>query len=190
MTQQIIANYLKEHIHAVEFLHQKTDLIQKAAEAVIECFKTGGKILLCGNGGSAADAQHIAGEFVGRFKNNRQPLPAVALSTDSSVLTCIANDFSFEHVFSRGVFALGQKGDILWVFTTSGRSPNIIHAIQAAKTKQMKVLAFTGIADSPAQKMADICLCAENASVSCAQEILQISYHIICLLVDRAYPTN
>src|SRR3989339_1553642 len=183
--EQRIKDYIKKHSAAVEKLAANSGNIQKAAEQVINCFHQGGKILLCGNGGSAADCQHIAGEFLGRFRKNRQPLPAVALNTDTSVITCIANDYSFEEIFSRPVEALGQKGDILWAFSTSGSSPNIIKAAEKAKDKGMKILAFTGKANSKLESMADVCICASLDLTCIAQEMHQIAYHLICEMVDE-----
>lgn len=184
---QMISAYLKEHKSAYEQLCSNTGTIQKAAEMVLNCFQSGGKVLLCGNGGSAADAQHIAGEFVGRFKKNRQPLPAIALHSDTSVMTCIANDFGYDEVFGRAVEALGAQGDILWAFSTSGSSANILRAAQSAKAKGMQILAFTGKADSPLEQMSDVCFCSNIALTGVGQEMHQIVYHIICDIVDSKY---
>ena len=182
-----ISDYMKNHSASFEKLCGNTCNIQRAAALVIDCFKNNGKILLCGNGGSAADAQHIAGEFIGRFRKNRQPLPAIALNTDTSVVTCIANDYSFDEIFSRAVEALGKKGDVLWAFSTSGSSPNIIKAAEQAKAKNMKILAFTGKANSKLEAMADVCICSSSDLTCIAQEMHQIVYHLICELVDEIY---
>lgn len=155
------------------------------ADRIAQSLRSGGTLYLCGNGGSAADAQHIAGEFVGRFRIERRALPAVALSTDTSVLTCIGNDYDYESVFSRQVEALVRPGDILWAFSTSGTSPNVLKAVQAAREKDAHVLAFTGRANSKLQAMADLCLCAEAAVTARSQEIHQLAYHIICDLVEQ-----
>ncbi|HON93009.1 MAG TPA: SIS domain-containing protein [Sedimentisphaerales bacterium] len=156
------------------------------AQAIVQSLRNGGTLYLCGNGGSAADAQHIAGEFVGRFRMDRRPLPAVALSTDTSVLTCIGNDYDYPSVFSRQVEALVRPGDILWAFSTSGSSPNVLKAADAAKRKGACVLAFTGRIDSKLQAMSDLCLCAEAAVTARSQEIHQLAYHIICDLVEQS----
>lgn len=156
------------------------------AQAIVQSLRNNGTLYLCGNGGSAADAQHIAGEFVGRFRIERRPLPAVALSTDTSVLTCIGNDYDYQSVFSRQVEALVRSGDILWAFSTSGTSPNVLKAAEAAKRKGACVLAFTGRINSKLQAMADLCLCAEAAVTARSQEIHQLAYHIICDLVEQS----
>ena len=116
----------------------------RAADLVCEALRAGGKVLLCGNGGSAADAQHIAGEFVNRFRFDRQPLPGLALSVDTSVMTSIANDFDFADVFSKQVRALGRPGDVLWGLSTSGTARDVVRAAQAARAAGMKILAMTG----------------------------------------------
>lgn len=117
--------------------------IDAMVQTIETCFRAGGKLLICGNGGSAADAQHIAAEFVGRFAAaNREPLPAIALTTDSSILTALGNDFGYDTIFSRQVIALGRPGDVLWVISTSGNSQNVIRAIQAADALGMRVIMF------------------------------------------------
>ena len=168
-----------------QFERSGIETIVAAADAIIETFQRQGTLYLCGNGGSAADAQHIAGEMIGRFSTQRRPLPAVALSTDTSVLTCIANDYDYESVFARQVEALVKAGDILWGLSTSGGSPNVLKAAQAAKRKGARDIAFTGRQDSPQQTMADICLCAEADVTARSQEIHQLAYHIICDLVEQ-----
>ena len=166
------------------------ETITAAAEAITKALKHHGTIYLCGNGGSAADAQHIAGELVGRFCRERKALAAVALSTDTSILTSVANDYTYEKVFTRQVEALVRKGDILWAFSTSGASPNVTAAARLAKEKGAKVIAFTGQKYSELEKIADICLCAENKSTARSQEMHQLAYHIICDLVERHFVDN
>ena len=168
-----------------QFERSGIETIVAAADAIIETFQRQGTLYLCGNGGSAADAQHIAGEMIGRFSTQRRPLPAVALSTDTSVLTCIANDYDYESVFARQVEALVKAGDILWGLSTSGASPNVLKAVEAAKRKGARIIAFTGRKDSRLQAMADICLCAEADVTARSQEIHQLAYHIICDLVEQ-----
>ncbi len=161
------------------------ETVDAVAQMVTETLQQGGTIYLCGNGGSAADAQHIAGEFVGRFCRERKALPAVALSTDTSVLTCIANDYAYEQVFARQAEALVKKGDVLWAFSTSGTSANVVAAARVARDKGARVIAFTGRADSELERIADMCFCAEDESTARSQEIHQLAYHIICDLVER-----
>ena len=162
------------------------ETIAAAAEAITKALKQGGCVYLCGNGGSAADAQHIAGELVGRFKRERKALAAVALSTDTSILTSIANDYSYENVFARQVEALVKKGDILWAISTSGAAANVIAAAKLAKEKGATVLAFTGKTNSKLEQIADICFCADSSTAR-SQEIHQLAYHIICDLVERNF---
>ena len=162
------------------------ETIVAMAELIVQSLQEGGTLYLCGNGGSAADAQHIAGEFVGRFRTERRPLPAVALSTDTSVLTCIANDYDYESVFARQVEALVRSGDVLWAFSTSGRSPNVVRAAETAKGKAARVIAFTGRANSRLESLADLCFCADAALTARSQEIHQLAYHIICDLVEHS----
>jgi D-sedoheptulose 7-phosphate isomerase len=163
------------------------DTIVAMVDTIVQSLRQGGTLYLCGNGGSAADAQHIAGEFVGRFRTARRALPAVALSTDTSVLTCIANDYDYESVFARQVEALVGPGDILWAFSTSGTSPNVLRAVEAARRQGARVLAFTGRANSRLQAMADLCFCAEAALTARSQELHQLAYHIICDLVEENF---
>ena len=157
-----------------------------AAQMLIDCIRSGGCIYICGNGGSAADAQHIAAELVGRFVRERKGLPAVALTTDTSTLTSVSNDYGFEQVFSRQVEALVNKGDVLWVFSTSGTSKNIITAAKKAIEKGVGILAFTGKKGSPIEAMSDVCICAEGPTAT-VQEVHQVAYHIICDLVEEAF---
>lgn len=162
-------------------------VIRNIVDSISSCYEQKGKVILIGNGGSAADCQHIAGELVGRFKLNRVSLPAIALTTDTSVLTCIANDYDYESVFSRQVEAIAEKPDILWAFSTSGSSSNVIKAVEVAKSKDIKIISFTGKTDSPLEHLSDICLCAGTEQTGHAQEIHQLSYHIICKYIDEIY---
>ncbi len=170
-----------------QFQSSGVEAITAAAQAIIKAFKQNGRIYLCGNGGSAADAQHIAGELVGRFTRERKAFPAVALSTDTSILTSIANDYTYDDVFARQVEALVGEGDILWAISTSGTSPNIVKAAKLAKEKGACVLVFTGRSNSKLEGIADICFCTEDESTARSQEIHQLAYHIICDLVERSF---
>ncbi len=160
-----------------------------AAGTITKALKQDGRLYICGNGGSAADAQHIACELVGRFQRERKALPVIALTTDTSALTSISNDYGFENVFARQVEALVKKGDVLWTISTSGSSPNVIAAAELAKEKGAIVLAFTGTANSRLEKIADICLCAKNSTAR-SQEMHQLAYHIICDLVEQSFSGN
>ena len=163
------------------------EVIADAAEMIAISLKAGGTVYLCGNGGSAADAQHIAGELVGRFIKERKALRAFALSTDTSVITSIANDYGYDKVFSRQADGLVNAGDIFWAISTSGNSANVVAAAKIAKDKGAKIIAFTGRAASQLEELADVCFCAENALTSRSQEIHQLAYHIICDLVEQKF---
>jgi len=185
----------KKIIEAIES-HKKTlseleasgiETIAVAAEMIVKAFKQGGRVYLCGNGGSAADAQHIAGELVGRFERRRKGLAAVALTTDTSIITSVSNDYGYENVFARQVEVLVGGGDILWALSTSGSSKNVIAAAELAKKKGACVLAFTGTANSKLEQIADICFCANDKSTARSQEIHQVAYHIICGLVEQSF---
>jgi len=173
-----------------DFEQNGIETIAAIAREISTALKHDGTIYLCGNGGSAADAQHIAGELVGRFTRERKALAAVAFSTDTSVLTCIANDYSYEQVFARQAEALVRKGDILWAFSTSGTSANVIAAVRTAKEKGAGIIAFTGRNGSKLEQMADICFCADAKSTARSQEIHQLAYHIICDLVESDFANS
>ena len=183
-----VAEAIETHKKRIVELQQSgIETITAAAQAIIKVLKRNGTVYLCGNGGSAADAQHIAGELVGKFKRERKALAAVALSTDTSIITSIANDYAYEKVFARQVEALVKKGDILWAFSTSGTSANVIAAAKLAKKKGACILAFTGRANSKLEQIADICFCANDKSTARSQEIHQLAYHIICDLVEQSF---
>ena len=168
-----------------EFESAGITAVTAAAELLIRSIRGGGCVYLCGNGGSAMDAQHVAGELVGRFMRERKGLPAVALTADTGIVTAVGNDYSFETVFSRQVEALLKPGDVLWAFSTSGSSPNILAAADKARQQGGAVLAFTGKRNSKLEAMADVCLVADAPNSARAQEIHQIAYHVICELVER-----
>jgi D-sedoheptulose 7-phosphate isomerase len=162
--------------------------IIRGIESMHLCLSQGKKILACGNGGSAADAQHFAAELVGRFERERQELPAIALTTDSSILTAIANDYSYEVIFSKQVKALGQAGDILLGISTSGNSGNVIAAINAAHEKGMSVIAFTGKDGGKIAKLlkeGDINLCVPADRTARIQETHLLLLHCLCDGVDH-----
>ncbi len=156
------------------------------AQCMEQSLRTGGKILLAGNGGSAGDAQHIAGELLSRLYFDRAPLPAIALTTDTSVLTAIGNDYGFEQVFARQVSGLGRSGDVFVAISTSGRSPNILKAVEAARANHLHTVAFTGNADAPLAGMCSLALCAPTASTPLIQQIHISAAHAICELVESA----
>jgi len=188
MDEDLIKQIIESHKKNVAELEASSiDTLAAAARKIVEVLREDGRIYICGNGGSAADAQHIAAELVGRFARERRALPAVALTTNTSVMTSISNDYNYESVFVRQVEALVKKGDILWAISTSGTSPNVIAAAELAKKKGACVLAFTGKKNTKLEKMADICFCANDESTARSQEIHQLGYHIICDLVERSF---
>jgi len=183
--KKIIVDRIEAHKKLVaRFESRCIESIIAIAEVLVKCLKNDGCIYICGNGGSAADAQHIASELVGRFERDRQGLAAIALTTDTSVLTSIANDYGFEQIFSRQVEALVGPNDVLWAISTSGTSANIIAAAKLAKEKKATVVAFTGKADTTLEQIADVCLCIDAPNTAAAQEIHELAYHIICDLVE------
>lgn len=166
------------------------DHIARAAELMARCLHGGGKVLACGNGGSAADSQHFASELVNRFETDRRALPAVALTTDSSNLTSIANDFAYERIFSRQVEALGNKGDVLLGISTSGNSANVNRAIEVAHEKGMKVVAFSGRQGGDLAGMLnhdDVELRVPADSTARIQEVHLLLIHAICDLLDSEF---
>jgi len=191
-----MSDELKKHITEVIEQHKKAitefeadglEAVAVAAEAITKVFRQNGRVYVCGNGGSAADAQHIASELVGRFECDRNGLPAIALTTDTSVITSISNDYGYENMFTKQVEALVKEGDILWAISTSGTSANITAAAKLAKKKGASVLAFTGNTNSELEQIADICVCANEKSTARSQEIHQLAYHIICKLVEQNF---
>jgi D-sedoheptulose 7-phosphate isomerase len=157
------------------------DIVQVTATAL----RNGGKLLLAGNGGSAADAQHIAGEMLSRLNYDRAPAAALALTTDTSVLTAIANDYGFESLFERQILGLGCAGDVFIAISTSGRSPNILRAIGAARQKRLTVVGFTGRTGGEMASRCDVCLHAPSDSTPLVQQIHIMAGHIICGLVEE-----
>ena len=160
------------------------DQIRAATQMVRETVQGGGTLFFCGNGGSAADAQHIATEYVVRYLRTRRPLRAIALTTDTSVLTAVANDFSFAEVFSRQVEALGRAGDLLVLHTTSGNSPNCLRAVEAARALGMRTLALTAKDGGKIRGMVDLCLVVPTERTDRAQEIHLAIQHGICDVID------
>lgn len=159
--------------------------IIRAARLVVDAFARGGKLMTAGNGGSAADAQHLAAEFVNRFRIERPPLPALALTTDTSVLTSIGNDYAFEDVFSKQIKALGREGDVLLAISTSGSSPNIIAAANEAKARGIGVIALTGGNGGQLADTADLAIVVPSDQTPVIQECHLVVEHLICELVDQ-----
>ena len=182
-----IQNEFDEHIKAVNSLHELTEKVSDAAQICIQSLKQGGKILILGNGGSAADAQHFAAELVGRFKLNRKGLPAVALTTDTSALTSIGNDFGFNNIFKRQVEALANAKDVLIAISTSGNSENIINALEAASNLSCKTIGLAGKGGGLMNQYCDLLIVAHSDSTPRIQEIHIIIEHTICHLIDEEF---
>ena len=160
--------------------------LSEAARTVTETIRAGRKVLLCGNGGSAADSQHIASEFVGRFRRERDGWPALSLSTDTSRLTSVGNDYGFAEVFRRQVEALGRKGDCLIAYSTSGNSENVIRAVDEAKARRLRVIVFTGGSGGRLADLGDIVLYAPSETTARIQECHAVMGHALCDVVETA----
>ena len=183
--QEIIQQRIAEHINLAQALYQQQgEKIEVAASVLAWALKTGKKVLFCGNGGSAADAQHLAAEFVGRYLLEREGLPAIALTTDTSILTAVANDYDFANVFARQVQALGNNGDVLIGISTSGDSPNVVRAIEVAKAKGLATIGFTGQGGGKMRELCDVCLAVDSKVTARTQEMHILMGHILCELLD------
>jgi D-sedoheptulose 7-phosphate isomerase len=165
-------------------------LLERVVGTMHECLRTGGKILACGNGGSATDAQHLVAELVGRFREERRALPAIALSADSAILTAVGNDYGYERVFARQVEALAQAGDVLLAFSTSGNSPNVVQAAQTAHRLGCVVVAFTGARGGELAGHADVLVKAPSNTVARVQEVHTLCSHAICDALDTLIGTQ
>lgn len=175
-----------EHCFLVQrFFEKNAELLMQVAEVILRALQSGNKVLLFGNGGSAADAQHLAAEFVGRFQMDRPGLPALALTTDSSVLTSLANDYGYEFIFARQIEAIGSKGDVAIAISTSGRSANIREGILAAKAKGMVTIGFLGKEGGPVREMVDHPLVVDAQKTARVQEVHILAGHVICDAVEQ-----
>ncbi len=178
---------LDEHLRLVEGLRARLETIRAISNAIIHAIESDGRVYLLGNGGSAADAQHIAAELVGRFRKERKALPAIALTTDTSTLLSVGNDYGFNHIFTRQVEALVGAGDILWALSTSGNSSNVIEAVHVARSLEAIVVGFTGRTGGKLKPLCDFCLTVDHDSSDRIQEVHQIAYHLICEAVERYF---
>ncbi len=181
------AGSFAQHIEVFEeMLRSSGESVAECAAIIIDTFQNGRKVLLCGNGGSAADAQHIAAEFVGRYEIERVALPAIALTTDTSALTALANDYDFERIFARQVDALALEGDCLIAISTSGNSPNVIAAIMAARKRACRVIGMTGANGKKLAGLSDACLMVPSDRTARIQEAHIVAAHVWCEMVDAA----
>ena len=189
--KEIIDQAFSEHIEALKKTHITiSQNIEIAADLIAKSLTSGGTIFWCGNGGSAADSQHIAAEFVGRFKKDRRPLRSIALTTDSSVLTCVANDYSYEEIFSRQLNALGRDGDILVAITTSGKSENIKQALIQAQNMGIKTIGLLGKKGGECKDYSDVSLIVPSDITARIQETHILIEHLLCELVEHKLGFN
>lgn len=183
--ESLINDSLQQHIEVFNsIISEHQDAIRGCAGIIWDTVSRGGKILLCGNGGSAADAQHIAAEFVGRYESERKALPAIALTTDTSALTALANDYDFERIFARQVEALATKGDCLIAISTSGNSPNVISAVMTARSRGCRVIGMTGAAGKKLASLCDAAIMVPSTRTARIQEGHIAIAHILCEIVD------
>lgn len=188
-TQRILSHFHESAEIKIQSATVLAQPIGQAIEMMFAALSNGNKILACGNGGSAADAQHFAAELVGRFERERFPLPAISLATDTSILTAVANDYSYREIFSKQVQAFGQAGDILLAISTSGNSANVMAAIEAALEREMRVIALTGKGGGAIGKMltdADVHICVPADRTARIQEVHLVTIHAICDGIDVA----
>lgn len=183
--EHIIYNILEDSLKTKEkSVRQNLKTIISAADRIAECIVSRHKIMIFGNGGSAADAQHVAAEFINRFRVERRPLPAIALTTDTSIITSIGNDYDFKEIFSKQVQALGESGDIAIGISTSGNSPNVIRALETASNMDLITMGVTGYGGKM-RSMVDLALTVESENTARIQEVHITMFHILCELVDR-----
>lgn len=181
-----IRSQIQDNINiSQELLEEYLEIILDVGNKIADIFKKGNKLLLCGNGGSAADSQHIAAEFVNRFRKDRNPLPAIALTTDTSILTSISNDYDYKHSFSKQVQAIGQKGDMLIAISTSGMANNVIEALNAARQKGLTSIGLTGDGGGKLKELADICIKVPSHDTPRIQEAHILIGHLLCDIVEK-----
>lgn len=190
--KKIISDVIDESIKNLNSLKENgfEEILLKISKDIIECIRNGNKIMIAGNGGSASDAQHFAGELVGRFLLERKPYPAIALNTDTSVMTCIANDYSYDEVISRQVEALGNKGDIFIGISTSGNSSNIVNAIKVANKNGIKTIGLIGKTGGEMKELCETYLLFPYNNTARVQEHHILSIHLLCDIVERELEKN
>lgn len=185
--KDIIENEFNDHLIAANLLHNLTDDVANSAQICINCLRNGGKILIFGNGGSAADAQHIAAELVARYKTTRRGLPAIALSTDTSILTSIGNDFGYKYIFERQVEALANKGDVVIGISTSGSSENVLNALKLSSKLECVSIGFSGKDGGEMTKICNLNIIVPSNDTPRIQEMHIIIGHTICHLIDQEF---
>lgn len=182
----IFLQNLREHNALLENLHSLNDEVLRAGKLASGALQDGGKVLFCGNGGSAADSQHLASELTGRFIKDRRPLAALSLTTDSSALTCIANDYAYDEVFARQVTALGKAGDVLVAISTSGHSRNVIRAVEEARTLGMQVIGLLGRDGGALKPLSDVAIVVPSQVTARTQEAHILIGHTLCGLIEES----
>ena len=185
-TLNFVNDELNEHLKNTESIYKLVPKINKLTNAIISAFKENKKLLICGNGGSAADAQHFSSELIGRYEKERSSFPAIALTTDSSAITAISNDFGFDNIFSKQIEGLGNSGDILLVISTSGNSENLIKAIKTAKKKNIRCAALLGKKGGLISEMVDLDIIIPSNRTCRIQEMHGLLIHIICGLIESS----
>jgi D-sedoheptulose 7-phosphate isomerase len=175
---------LQEHLALFRSLSGLAEPTERVAETIVQTLRNGNKLMLCGNGGSAADSLHLAAEFTGRFVKDRKPLAALALSTDSPALTCIANDYTFDEIFSRQVLALGRPGDCLLAISTSGNSRNVIRAVEAARSIGVRTIGLLGREGGLLRGMCDLVILVPSPTTARIQEAHIFIGHTLCAMVE------
>jgi D-sedoheptulose 7-phosphate isomerase len=186
--ESLIQNSYTEHLKTIELsLVKNSENLIKAGEILVWALKNGNKVLICGNGGSAADAQHIAAELTGRYKKERISLPGIALSVDTSAITAIGNDYSFEEIFSRQLEGLGKNGDVLIVLSTSGNSENILRTISVAQKKWISTIGLLGKNGGKIAPMVDVAIIVPSDNTPRIQECHILLYHILCEYIDEQF---
>jgi D-sedoheptulose 7-phosphate isomerase len=183
--KKLINKHILEHQVTLNSVANLDESIIKVANLLIECLEHGGTIFWCGNGGSASDSQHLAGELVGRFVGDRKPLKSIALTADSAVMTCIVNDYGYKHIFSRQIEALGNEGDILIGISTSGNSENVIHAFEVAKQRGILTIGLLGKGGGKSSRLVNQSIIIPSKSTARVQEMHILIGHILCDLIEE-----
>ena len=180
----ILNRTINDSVRTLKSLKDVEPQLSRAADLIDQCLRAGNKLLVCGNGGSAADASHFATELVVRFANDRTALPAICLASDSGILTAAANDYGFDEIFARQVAAFAQPGDVLICLTTSGKSKNLIRALEEAKARKLKTIAFLGRDGGSTIGIADLDLLVKSDSTARVQEAHQLLLHVLCEIIE------
>lgn len=185
--KEIIIRRFEQHVEVVQrAVEDMADRIVAAVDMIVESCRSGGELFVFGNGGSAADAQHIAGELVGRYLKERPAIRARALSADVSIITSVANDYSYDQIFTRQLEAVAEKGDVALALSTSGNSPNVVNALEYCRSRGIATLAVTGAGGGRCAAVADILLDVPSDRTPCVQETTVVIYHTVCELVEEA----